>query len=82
MYLRFRIAALMKEKGISEAALWKQTGVARNTIRALARNAVERVDLRTLEKLAPALGVKPLELLEESETGRGNRKPTYEALAA
>jgi transcriptional regulator with XRE-family HTH domain len=75
MYIRFRLKALMDARGLSEADLWKRTKVARNTIRALMRNASTRVDLGTLEKLAEGLGVRPLELLEETEQSRGNRRP-------
>jgi putative transcriptional regulator len=75
MYIRFRLGALMKERGLSEKDLYERTKIARNTIRALMRNASTRVDLNTLEKLAAGLGVRPLELLEETEQSRGNKKP-------
>lgn len=71
MFIRSRLGRLMKDKGVTEADLSKQAGVARNTVRALARNASTRVDFETLEKIARALGVRPLELLEETETPRG-----------
>lgn len=71
MFIRSRVGALMKERGISEKELHERSGVARNTIRALARNASTRVDFDTLERIAPALGVRPLELLEETEIPRG-----------
>jgi putative transcriptional regulator len=75
MYIRFRLGALMKERGVTEKMLHERTDIARNTIRALSRNASTRVDLNTLEKLAAGLGVRPLELLEETEQSRGNKKP-------
>lgn len=78
MFIRSRVGTVMKERGITEKELHDRTRVARNTIRALSRNAVTRVDFETLERLAPALGVRPLELLEETETPRG---PLVAALA-
>jgi putative transcriptional regulator len=71
MYLRLRLGRLMKDRGISEAGLSKQAGVARNTVRSLARNANTRVDFEVIEKIAAAMGVRPLELFEETETPRG-----------
>ncbi len=71
MFIRSRVGTLMREKGLTEKELHDRTGVSRNTIRALSRNASTRVDFETLERLAGALGVRPLELLEETETPRG-----------
>lgn len=82
MYIRLRLGALMKAKGISERELYDRTGVARNTIRSLARNANTRVDFAVLERLAVGLGVRPLELLEETEQPRGNRQPALLKMAA
>lgn len=73
MYLKLRVGKLMRDRQISEADLSKQAGVARNTVRALARNANTRVDFEVLEKVARVLGVRPMELFEETETPRGNR---------
>ena len=78
MYLRLRLGRLMKDKGISVAELSVRAGVARNTVRALAHDANTRVDFEVLEKVARAMGVRPLELLEETETPRG---PLVAALA-
>ena len=68
MFIRSRVGKLMKEKGLTEGDLWKQTGVPRNTIRALARDASTRVDsdaMVTLEwKCAPECPT----CQEESET--------------
>lgn len=81
MYIRLRLGALMKEKGISEKQLHERTNIARNTIRSLSRNANTRVDFDILERLARELGVRPLELLEETETARGNKIPASLAFA-
>lgn len=83
MYLRSRLGVVMKEKGVSEAQLNTLTGdangkggVSRNTIRALSRNASTRIDFDTVNRLARALGVKPTDLFESTETAPGNRPAT------
>jgi putative transcriptional regulator len=82
MYLRLRIGKLMKDQNVGEAELAERAKVARNTVRSLARNANTRVDFAVLERIAAALGVRPLELLEETETARGNHALVYQAHAA
>jgi DNA-binding Xre family transcriptional regulator len=79
MYLRLRIGTLARERNISEHDLWKSTGLARNTVRSLMRGVNTRVDLIVLERIATALGVRPLELFEEVEGQPGQRKPTRKA---
>lgn len=81
MRLKFRIGRLMDEKDVKEGKLSDLTGLSRNTIRALRRNASTRVDLGTLEKIAAALGVRPSELLEDVEGTPGQRKPARLASA-
>jgi DNA-binding Xre family transcriptional regulator len=76
MRIRSRLSALMREKGIGEKELFEKTGVRRNTIRGLARDMNLRIDLVVVEKLATALGVRPLDLLEETEDPRGPGMPT------
>ena len=79
MYLRLRIGALMKERGITEREMSERTTLARNTVRSLMRGLNTRVDLVVLEKIAAELGVRPMELFEETEERPGRRVP---ALAA
>lgn len=81
MYIKLRIGALMKARGISISQLAKQADIAPNTARALSRGINERVDLAVLERVAKVLGVRPLELFEESEGERGNRAPSFATLA-
>lgn len=71
MYLKLRVGALMREKNISEREMAERADLARNTVRALMRGAVARVDLETLEKVARVLDVRPLELFEETEEKPG-----------
>jgi len=79
MYLRLRVGAVMRERGVTVAELAEKADIAVNTARALARGVNERADFAVLNKVAKALGVRPLELLEEVETEPGNRKPTRKA---
>lgn len=79
MRLRLRIGALMKERGMTEKDMHDATKLARNTVRALMRGQVARVDLATMERVAGALGVRPLELFEEVDGQPGQRKPRQKA---
>jgi putative transcriptional regulator len=79
MRLRLRVGSLMKERGMSEKDMHDATGLARNTIRSLQRGVSVRVDLLTMEKIAVALGVRPLELFEEVDGQPGQRKPRQKA---
>ena len=71
MYLKLKVGALMREKNITEKEMSERADLARNTVRALMRGAVARVDLETLEKVARVLDVRPLELFEETEEKPG-----------
>lgn len=71
MYLKLKVGALMRDKNISEKEMSERADLARNTVRALMRGSVARVDLGTLEKIAGVLGVRPLELFEETEEKPG-----------
>jgi putative transcriptional regulator len=73
--LKLRVGALMKERGITEGEMWKRTGVARNSIRAMMRGSNTRVDLPALEKIARELGVSPMDLFEATDEVRGPRVP-------
>ena len=75
MYLKLRVGALMREQNISEKEMSERADLARNTVRALMRGAVARVDLGTLEKVAAVLGVRPLQLFEETEERPGRSAP-------
>lgn len=71
MRVKSRLGAVMREKGIKEGELALKAGVRRNTVRGLARDANTRIDLIVVEKIAAALGVRPMELFEETEDARG-----------
>lgn len=70
MRIKSKLGAVMREKGIKEGELAEKAKVRRNTVRALARDANTRIDLVVIEKIAAALGMRPLELLEETEEPR------------
>lgn len=79
MYLKLRVGAVMRERKMTVQELAKAADIAQNTARALSRGVNERVDFAVLNKVAKALGVRPLELLEEVETEPGKRVPTRKA---
>ena len=75
MRVKSKLAAVMREKGIKEGELAARADVRRNTVRGLMRDANTRIDLIVIEKIAAALGVRPLDLLEETEDPRGPMVP-------
>ena len=81
MYLKLRVGELMREKGIKEGEMAERADLARNTVRALMRGTVARVDLGTLEKVAAVLEVRPLALFEEVEERPGRLSLAPLALA-
>jgi DNA-binding Xre family transcriptional regulator len=72
MYLKLRVGELMREQGIKEGDMALRAGLARNTVRAMMRGTVKRVDFETLHKMARVLGVRPIELLGETDQEPGN----------
>ena len=70
MTVRFRLDGVLKEKGISQSKLARQSRVSLVTINGIANNRTTRVDLETLDKLCNALGVEPGDLFERE----GKRK--------
>jgi transcriptional regulator with XRE-family HTH domain len=80
MYLKLRVGALMRDQNISEKEMSERADLARNTVRALMRGSVARVDLETLEKIAGVLKVRPLELFEETAEKPGRLMPAGAAL--
>jgi DNA-binding Xre family transcriptional regulator len=71
MRVKSKLGAVMREKGIKEGELAEKAKVRRNTVRGLMRDANTRIDLIVVEKIAAALGVRPMELFEETEDPRG-----------
>jgi DNA-binding Xre family transcriptional regulator len=63
---RFRLQELIHEKGTSQSALSRDSGVSFTTISRMCRNVSAQVSLETLGRLARALGddVSPGDLIE------------------
>jgi putative transcriptional regulator len=62
--IRFSLDKLMKKRGLEQRDVVEISGINRNTIKALANNANNRIDFPTLDKLCRALDVLPGELIE------------------
>jgi putative transcriptional regulator len=62
--LRLRIRELRDEKGLSQQELGDLAGVRQATISELESGKAQRLDLKTLERLAIALDVEPGTLIE------------------
>lgn len=75
MIIKLRVGALMKEQKMTVDQLSKAAHITPNTARALSRGVNERVDFAVIERVAKALGVRPLELFEEVDEERGNSTP-------
>lgn len=65
--VRLRVGKLMNAKGMTIQDLADQADIAYNTARGMYHGITTRIDLPVLERVAQALGVSPLELLEQSE---------------
>lgn len=61
--IRLRIRELAEARDMSKSLLQRKSGVTMPTMRAYWDNTVQSVHLVSLERIAEALGVSPLELL-------------------
>jgi len=69
MAVRFRLAELLEETGLSQRELASRSGVSPTTINRMANNLTGQVSLKTLESLASALSterrrIEPGDLIE------------------
>ena len=77
--VRFRLAALLEDAGLSQRELAARAGVSPTIINRMANNLARQVALRTLDRLSVVLGaaigrmVEPGELLERVPARRGRR---------
>ncbi|OME21567.1 MULTISPECIES: helix-turn-helix domain-containing protein [Paenibacillus] len=62
--IKFSLDKLMKERGLEQKDVVEISGINRNTIKALANNANNRIDFPTLDKLCRSLKVLPGELIQ------------------
>jgi DNA-binding Xre family transcriptional regulator len=74
MELKLKIGQLLRERNMTVTELAARAGIARATARSLAGGFQDRVDLPVLQKVADALGVRPLELFEEVEDTPGKAR--------
>jgi transcriptional regulator with XRE-family HTH domain len=78
--VRFRLAALLEEAGVSQRELASRSGVSPTTINRMANNLTAQVSLGTLDSLSRALGealgrvVEPGELLEREPEPKRRRR--------
>lgn len=63
--LRLRVKEVAEEKGVSMTKLSHRSEVAFNTIRAIFREPYRTVNTDTLNRIAKALGVPAITLLED-----------------
>ena len=63
--IKLRVKEIAEEKGISMKKLASNADIAYNTLRTIYRNPYRQVTTTTLERLAKALNVPVIELLEE-----------------
>jgi len=70
--VRFRLQELIDERGTSQSALSRDSGVSFTTISRMCRNVTAQVSLETLGRLARALGddVEPGNLVEFAPDAR------------
>lgn len=62
--IRFSLDKIMKARGLEQKDVVEISGINRNTIKALANNANNRIDFPTLDKLCRMLKVAPGDLIE------------------
>lgn len=63
--IRLRVKELAQEKGISQGKLSRMSDVDDNTIKRIYRNPTAIVSTETINKLAKALGVSTMEIMED-----------------
>ena len=70
--VRFRLQELIDQRGTSQSALSRDSGVSFTTISRMCRNVTAQVSLETLGRLARALGddVEPGDLIEFAPDAR------------
>ena len=67
--IRLRVKEIAQQKGFSQGKLSRASDVDDNTIKRIYRNPTAIVSTETINKLAKALGVSTMELMEDvSET--------------
>ena len=73
--IRLRIKEIAQAQGISQGKLSRMSDVDDNTIKRMYRNPRAIVSTETINKLAKALGVSTLELIEDVPDGSEENQP-------
>ena len=66
MSVRFRLAELLKARGMSQRELARRSGVALTIISRMSKNHSKQVALASLERIAKVLKVEPGRLIARS----------------
>jgi DNA-binding Xre family transcriptional regulator len=73
--IRLRVKEIAQAKGISQGKLSRMSDVDDNTIKRIYRNPTAIVSTETINKLAKALEVSTMELMEDvSDTEEGDQR--------
>ena len=73
--IRLRVKEIAQAKGISQGKLSRMSDVDDNTIKRIYRNPTAIVSTETINKLAKALEVSTMELMEDiPDTGEGDQR--------
>ena len=70
--IRLRVKEVAQAKGVSMSRLSRISDVNYKTIQQIWRNPYREVSIKTIEKLAKALGVSSHELIEDIPEGEGS----------
>jgi len=62
--IRIRLDKIMAERGWTNKFIETETGISRNTVKALVSNANTRIDFPTLDALCSKLNLLPGDLIE------------------
>ncbi|ARF67198.1 transcriptional regulator [Paenibacillus larvae subsp. pulvifaciens] len=76
--VRFRLADLLKDRGISNRELSRLTGIRHPSINEMCLNVTQRLPLGNLAAICEVLGVGITDVLELVEAEAENKKTTEE----
>ena len=74
MAARFRLAAVLESRGMTQSELSRRSGVTLPTINRMCTNKAKGASLRVLDRLAVVLRIRPGDLITRGETGRSARR--------
>ncbi|HLG78231.1 MAG TPA: helix-turn-helix transcriptional regulator [Ktedonobacteraceae bacterium] len=78
--VRLRLKQVIDEKGLTMARVARKADMAYNTVHALCTDPYKDVNLHTLNRIADAIGVSVLDILEDAPDGAtANRQDDSQA---